>query len=113
MFDDIALLRMANAMAAYAARRHALIARNVAHADTPGYRAQDIPPFAEVWRESEGGRAAARPRVLPLAGTLSPNGNGVALEVELLKAAETRASHDLALAVYRSATGLLRASLGR
>ena len=43
----------------------------------------------------------------------SPNGNTVSLEDEMVKAADVRHQHELALAVYSSALNILRTSLGR
>ena len=47
------------------------------------------------------------------AGTLSPNGNGVSLETEMVKAADVKREHDMALAIYSKSLAILRASLGR
>jgi flagellar basal-body rod protein FlgB len=44
---------------------------------------------------------------------MSPNGNSVSLETEMVKAADTQREHDLALAVYGKSLDILRASLGR
>lgn len=126
MTDMPEILQMAHQLARHAGARQTVIARNVAHADTPGYRAADIAGFAETYRSSGAlPLRATRPGHLGAApGTAAPqshetdtpaapNGNTVSLEEELLRAADTKRSHDLALAVYRSALGLLRTSLGR
>jgi flagellar basal-body rod protein FlgB len=116
MYEGLEILRQAQAMSVHAARRQMLIAENVANADTPGFRPRDLPPFAEVWRAMASRELPGpepRPVPRPLAGSMAPNGNAVSLEVELLGAAEVRAQHDLALAIYRTALGLLRTSLGR
>jgi flagellar basal-body rod protein FlgB len=124
MFEKLELTRMAQALASHAGARMGVIARNVAHADTPGYKAQDLPPFAEVWRDSEPLRAtrpghlgaSERPpmpeaRIVPATG--APNGNTVSLEGEMVKAAEARQSHEMALAIYRSTSDLVRTALGK
>ena len=41
----IDILSLASALAAHANVRQEVIAENVAHADTPGYRARDIADF--------------------------------------------------------------------
>jgi flagellar basal-body rod protein FlgB len=46
-------------------------------------------------------------------GTMSPGGNSVSLENEMVAAAQVRMDHDTALAVYRTSLDILRASLGR
>ena len=42
------MMAMARAMTGHAVVRQQLLARNVANADTPGYRAQDLAGFAEM-----------------------------------------------------------------
>jgi len=133
MHDGLDIFRLASARAGHAAARQAVIARNIAHADTPGYRARDLPDFAATHgtgpgpaRESfplivtrPGHRAApahqpsseARPVERP--GDASPNGNSVSLESEMVGASQAKQAHDLALATYRSGLDLLRTALGR
>ncbi|HDR28246.1 FlgB family protein [Rhodovulum sp.] len=128
MFEKLEIFRMAHGLATHAGTRQAVVARNVANADTPGYRAQDIAAFADTYRKSgdemhlrktrEGHLPACDP--LPFRTDLQavdgpgePNGNSVSLEEEMLKAADTKSKHDLALAVYRSSLGIIRTSLGR
>jgi len=128
MFQRLAVLQMAHDAAVHAAARQGVIARNVAHADTPGFRAQDLPSFAATLREGGAGTAAllasrpghldahaatrpARP-VVDRGAAVNPNGNSVALDRELMRAAMARQDHDTALTVYRSVTGILRAALG-
>lgn len=127
MYENMDVLRMAHAMASHAAARQTTVARNIANADTPGYRAQDLPSFAQVWA-SGGDRLALRTtrpghlsnslsravlRPEPLDTPLNPNGNNVSLEQEMIRSAELRHQHDMALSIYRSARNILRASLGR
>ena len=127
MFDKIEILQLAHGLASHAASRQAVVARNIANADTPGYQAADIRPFEQVVepRESahlrstrEGHRgspynlAYSSTALTPVSET-SPNGNGVSLETEMVKASEARHQHDLALAVYKSTLGIMRTSLGR
>lgn len=126
MFEKLEILKMAGAMAGHAAARQAHIARNIAHADTPGYRATDLPPFAEVHRSTGGmalkatraghiggDRAAPAPATIARQGEVSPNGNDVSLEGEMMQAATVRQSHKMALSIYASARDILRTSLGR
>ncbi len=128
MFEKLELTRMAQALASHAGARMAVIARNVAHADTPGYKAQDLPGFAEVFRSGGTDMRATRPghlaghlgdssnmamRSQAAPGREAPNGNTVSLEGEMVKSVETRQSHEMALAVYRATSDVVRASLGR
>jgi flagellar basal-body rod protein FlgB len=50
MFEKLELTRMAQALAAQSGARMAVIAENVANADTPGYKAKDMPAFADVYK---------------------------------------------------------------
>jgi flagellar basal-body rod protein FlgB len=124
MFEKLEIVAMAQGMAAHAGARHALIAQNVANADTPGYKARDLPDFASLMRDAPTEMRATRQghlnpndskRFAPLsAGTpTDPNGNSVSLEAEMVKAAATRQQHDMALSVYRASSDIVRASLGR
>ena len=45
---NLSILNLASALAAHASARQDVIAENVAHADTPGYRARDIADFASI-----------------------------------------------------------------
>ncbi|TCP61194.1 flagellar basal-body rod protein FlgB [Rhodovulum bhavnagarense] len=120
------ILQMAQALARHASARQAIIARNVANADTPGYRARDVAAFSDSYRAvatlplritRQGHLGATRadtlPRIRPAMAPAAPNGNTVSLEEEMLRAAQTQRANTLALSVYRSALGILRTSLGR
>ena len=125
MFEKIELTRMAQAMAADAGARMGVIARNVANADVPGYKAMTLPDFAETYAAADSAMRATRPGHLGNAGTPaapqprvtpgngSPNGNTVSLEEEMVNSAGARQQNDMALAVYRATSDILRASLGR
>lgn len=121
---DLGLSAMAHRLAAHSAGRQEQIARNVANADTPGYRATDLPAFAETLDSAMsmratrkghlgGGHATARPDPILRGGEASPNGNDVSLEVELMHAATARQGHDLALSVYSSVRDIMSTALGR
>ena len=125
MFEKLELTRMAQALAAQSGARMAVIAQNVANADTPGYKAQDIPDFASIYdnpglplKTTRAGHIAdpARatdPRPFTAQGAESPNGNSVSLEQEMVRAVEVRQQHEMALAIYRNSSSILRSSLGR
>lgn len=115
MFESLDILRMAQAHAAHAGLRQRAIAQNVANADTPGYRARDAVDFATFLQRGGGadgnGAALVRPDTRP--ATITPNGNTVSLEHEMVRAAEARNQHELALGVYAMTRDLIRASIGR
>lgn len=126
MFTNLNVFRLAHAMASHASQRQAVIARNVANADTPGYRARDIADF--VGNAAPGGdalamragrathlsdRAATGWREFTVESAAAPDGNTVSVEIEMLKAVEARRQHDRAITIYKSALGVLRTGLGR
>lgn len=121
MLEIPAIMRLSQAMARHAAERQVVISQNVANADTPGFRARDVEPFGAFVQRPGVADAArtgqwqdmAQIRRFETPDPQSPNGNSVSLEREMMRAAETRQAHDMALAVYGSARGILRAALGR
>ena len=126
MFDIPDIMRMAQGMARHAAGRQVMIAENIAQADTPGYQARDVPDFGVAHAQARP-MTATRPGHLdaglqhqPISPVVdrtaparAPNGNTVSLEHEMMRTAQNRQSHDMALAVYSSARVILRAALGR
>jgi flagellar basal-body rod protein FlgB len=125
MFEKLELTRMAQSLAAFSGARIAVIAENVANADTPGYKAKDMPAFSEVFSAAGDDMRTTRPGHLTAAGPSAfpspdvkrgheaPNGNSVSLEAEMVKSVEARQSHEMALAIYRATSDVIRASLGR
>jgi len=126
MYENLDLFRTAGAMAHHAGRRQAVVATNVANADTPGYRAQAIPSFQDTYRAGptsvmKATRAghlapqavAQQARDIVLTGEPSPNGNTVSLEDEMLNAVSVSREHSRALSIYRHTMTVLRTALGR
>ncbi len=125
MFDIPDLMRVAQDLSRHAAARQAVIAENIAQADTPGYRARDLPDFAATLHKghlrttrplhlgASHGAAPLSPQIDRAAPTYSPSGNTVSLEREMMRAARTQQAHDMALATYGSARAILRSALGR
>jgi len=129
MFQNLTVFETAYAMAVHASQRQAVIAQNVANADTPGFVGRDLVPFQEVYASDGANRSFQRAtREGHLLGgspenlegimredrTLaSPDGNTVSLETEMLRATDANRQYDRSLAIYRSALNILRSSLGR
>jgi flagellar basal-body rod protein FlgB len=128
MFTDLNVFKTAFAMAEHAGKRQALVAENMANADTPGFRPKDLEhfknafttnPTADTMRATRSGHLGA------MSGTdfkwetvvhtrgVDPNENGVSIEDEMLRAVDVRRQHDRALSIYKSALNILRTSLGR
>ena len=126
MFETMDITRMARALSAHAGARLGVIARNVAQADTPGFKAMRLPDFATSYQEATtSGMRATRPGHLGSAGgalepvlqasggEASPDGNTVSVSREMVASVDARQQHDMALAVYRSTSEIIRTSLGR
>lgn len=124
---QIGLFDLAERRLAWTARRQAVLAQNVANANTPGYKPHDLRPFSAMLH----GAVAVSPirtQSNHLAGTISarqpdeiidhtytqsPDGNAVALEDQLVKVAGTEATHSMVTAIYRKYLGLFSMALGR
>ena len=127
MYQSLDLFQTAGAMARHAGQRQAVVARNIANADTPGYRAQQIAPFSDTYgaqaaiplRHSRPGHIAGEPammspaRITDAPAEGSPNGNTVSLEEELLASVAVAREQSRALAIYRHGMTVLRTALGR
>lgn len=128
MFDQLDVFKISSAMAVHAGQRQAVISQNVANSDTPGFIARDIPAFGAIYHLEAGGgsQRATRPQHLngmndasgrvesvETRAETAPNGNGVSLETEMLKSVDAKRQHDRALAIYKSALGVLRTSIGK
>lgn len=120
MFGSLDVMRMAQAYAAHAATRQEAIAQNVANADTPGYRARDAVPFDEfLAATSTRAEQAPPPRpddlIRPDAdpATMSPDGNSVSLEHEMMRGISARQQHETALGIYSTSRDIMRAIIGR
>ncbi len=106
-------------------RRQAVLAGNIANADTPGYRPRDVHPFVAMLRRGGAAGDVARTHAAHLVGTAatgtavrrgteaSPDGNAVSLDDQALKMAEVDGAHAVATAVHRRWNGMFRAALGR
>ncbi|PJI86125.1 flagellar basal-body rod protein FlgB [Yoonia maricola] len=127
MYNSLDLFQTAGAMARHAGARQAVVARNIANADTPDFQAQAIAAFKDVYQDNSaidmratrpghigGGDTTPDIRRQPSPiGDPSPNGNTVSVEDEMLHSVEVSREHNRALAIYRHTMTVLRTSLGR
>ena len=126
MFENLNVFRMATAMARHAGQRQAVVAQNIAHADTPGYVTRDMPEFRETYLPQDRIGALRATRTRHLHGVLGgeavpatyevrdqaePNGNQVSIETEMLRSVSAKRQHDRALAIYKTALNVLRSSM--
>ncbi len=125
MFSKLEVFQTSIAMARHAGSRQALVARNLANADTPGYRAAHLGAFHEMVDRGTGlGPRTTRPghiaapsdlahRSAAAASEPSPNGNSVSLEEEMFASVEAQREHSRALTIYKHGLDILRLSIGR
>lgn len=127
------LFDLAAARAQWLARRHAVLAANVANADTPDFRPLDLreptperliagaraPAGVGLARTNPAHAEGAAPR--PPAGDrgrrgegweTAPAGNAVVIEEQAQKLAQTQLDHQLATGIYGKLVGLMRGALG-
>ena len=122
----VSLLDLAGQRLSWADERQAVLAQNIANANTPGYKPHDLKPFAEALA-SAGAVAPMRTNPNHLAGTLpaqtpgevldrthlkSPDGNAVSLDEQLVKVADTETTHQLVTSIYRAYLGMFRTAAG-
>ncbi|MDA0230016.1 MAG: flagellar basal body rod protein FlgB [Proteobacteria bacterium] len=129
--NDIPLFRMMGQRMEWLSQRQQLLAHNVANANTPGYKAQDLNPltFETMVRAGAGRMAARATRSGHLSGGTagsttkfklkaetdsrqkSMTGNDVVVEQEMMKVAQTSMDYQLTTNLYRKHLALIRAAL--
>ena len=124
---DIGLFRLAEQRLAWVGRRQQVLAQNVANASTPGFQPRDVPAFATALARVTPGAVLARTSTSHLAGSdpsataarvsrpreRAPDGNGVSMEEQLVKVADTAGTQELVANLYRKYHGMFRTALGR
>lgn len=113
--------------------RQTLLAENVANADTPGYRGRDLEAFGfEKHMRSlssvKVATVATQPGHITTPGTgapsgfearemnsfeITPEGNGVTLEDEMMKVAGNQMDYQTITALYTRSVRLLKTALGK
>ena len=112
-------------------QRQSVLAQNIANANTPNYKPQDLkePDFSAMLSKSrEGSLVMAQTRDGHLGGGASqavnyktfatagqettPTGNAVILEEQFIKTSETRMSYTTILSLYRKHVDMIKTALG-
>lgn len=111
-------------------QRQTVLAQNIANANTPGYQPKDLkePDFKAMLARSGGGnldmartqgnhlgggsRAVKHAPVESGSHETTPTGNGVVLEEQLMKTAETRMDYTATLNLYRKHVDMIKVALG-
>jgi flagellar basal-body rod protein FlgB len=103
-----------------------VLARNIANASTPKFQARDLPDFAgTLSRRNAGEPVRTQPnhlpstqgagiRVIPLRPTArGPDGNGVGLDDQLVRVADTETTQSLVTTIYRKYMSMFSMALGK
>jgi len=137
MLNGIDLFRLAGDRMRYLTERQSVLARNIANADTPGYKAQDLAPFS-VNTATSGGTSGAmasngqvvlartRPGHIGAANSGAPpaqvvesapnygtnaSGNTVSLEEQMVKSADVTNAFSLATSAYAKSVSLMKIAI--
>ena len=106
-------------------RRQGVLAQNIANANTPGYVAKDLQPFAESLARALPELAVTNPNHLSgttLTGRTDPrirpteralDGNAVSMDDQLTKVADTDGAQALVTNLYHKYLGFYRTVIGK
>ncbi len=130
--NSIPLFEMLSKRMSWLNQRQQVIAHNIANADTPGYKPKDLAPVDFERLAHEAGRRATivgtnakhlvssarstgpfRLSTRDSASEMTPSGNAVVLEEQLMKMSQTVMDHRITAGLYAKHMGMLRAVLGR
>ncbi|MFM9845349.1 MAG: flagellar basal body rod protein FlgB [Dongiaceae bacterium] len=127
--DSISLFRVVDKQLRYLGQRQETLAKNIANANTPGYQAMDLaaPEFQSVMNGvqpvevaatspshfgvTKGAAAPAKEKPI-VPWEISPDGNSVVLEQQMMEASSTQAKYQMATELYRKYMGMMKLALG-
>jgi flagellar basal-body rod protein FlgB len=122
---DIGLFALAEQRLAWVDQRQAVLAQNIANASTPGFQPSDLPSFASTLA-NVASVAPVRTQPGHMAGISGgplqsvkereahgPDGNGVELDAQLTKVADTETTQSLVASIYKKYMGLFSMALGK
>lgn len=111
--QNMSFFKLASDRLDWLTARQKVLSQNIANADTPGQRAQDVAPFEEYLRQvrgaGPGGSGENPPTVTRFRDSWvqSPDGNNIALEQQTILASSTASQHRLASTLYRKGHEML------
>lgn len=122
--SNLQIMSLAMQKAEWLSARQAIVAQNIANANTPSYKAKDISPFA-IELQNAGLTMAATQKghmgleaapgasfgTFKVAGDTTYNGNSVALEREMAKLGETNSQYALTTSIIKSFHKMIMTSL--
>ena len=112
--------------------RQGLLAENVANAETPGYRGRDLKQYdfadrANAMSSASVTTSATQPMHFAVSSSessafgaqrmanfeITPEGNGVSLEDEMMKVTTNMMDYQAATSLYQKSVGILKTALGK
>lgn len=124
---QLGIFDLAEQRLVWADRRQAVLAQNIANANTPGFKPHDLAPFSQAL-DNTNTVEPVRTQPNHLAGTIaasvpdevvdrshmrSPDGNAVALDEQLVKVADTETTQELVTTIYKAYLGMFNTALDR
>lgn len=123
MIQNMTIFQLASGLTRHASDRQAIVAENIANADTPGFKARDLVSFEDSFaaqsalglRGTRAGHITHRNETIFTSpfGVESPNGNTVSIESEMMRMTEIKQQHDMAIGIYQKSLQIMRTSMGR
>lgn len=132
--QNLSLFQAMNAKMDYLAQRQKVISQNIANADTPSYKSQDLAKadfsglvsninknkmHVTLEASEPGHMSAPNQSPNPKVGVnktpyeVEPDGNSVVLEEQMNKASQNQMDYALMVNLYRDAADMIRTSLGK
>lgn len=130
-FGDTSIMQLSKAKLRYLGQREAVLAANIANADTPGYKALDLkqPDFAGMLSGKLGSGTMARTNarhMLPggvnsnfvmeeraSAFERKPDDNRVDIDQEVQQVSFTQTEYNKVISIYRKNVGFYKLALGQ
>jgi flagellar basal-body rod protein FlgB len=110
--------------------RQGVLSENIANADTPGYMERDLDPFSfggQMRSVANVSTSMTNPKHISVSSSngaggfgtgsspfeITPSGNGVTVEDEMMKVASNGMDYQTVTALYTRSVAILRTALGR
>ena len=125
---DLPILSMLRTRMQWHQQRQRVLAENIAHADTPHYKARDLvaPNFASALQRASVSMARTDPGHIEATGgsvqfdddrsvryETRPRGTAVSHEEEMLKLAGNQAGYDAVASIYTHSLTLIKTAVGK
>ncbi|MBL4740030.1 MAG: flagellar basal body rod protein FlgB [Sneathiella sp.] len=129
--QDIPLFAALTERMKWLSSRQKVLSQNISNADTPGYQARDLKPqkFKDmVARPDEAvahltktnsmhiqtvSKSEFRTKTIKEPYEVTPTGNGVVLEEQMMHLAETQIQYQMTTSLYKKHLSMLKTALGR